>query len=718
MSATANMVKNDTPKPALFQCDKCGFELPVKAGLFGMRVKCPKCTHVGKVILRSKSTHSEQAEAPRPEARRCPFCLEVLPGANEDVPADSQEDAGSEGAGIPVAAAKEAVPRAAAIPPLGAPRLGQNAHEPTNGKGKSPAATNGPSSQRAAETPIGATAFPAAQVPAKPTTGEGKTSVGSNGSSPQRAADAPAKPPNGNGMTPAGMFGTPTQREGATPPKLLYAAAKDESTPTTAARNAVLEPRTRCPYCHEDIFVHARKCKHCGEFLDEELRMTRLKTVAGVATTGFLANGTGKRAKIAALCAAAVVVVGLSIVTIRALVGSGGGTSSVQARGPEGSGAAQAGGGGEAAGASAHSSSSIEPLAKSLRPVLVAAEFKDLAGSALKFTASGAGAEPWNAQVRPAIVPGKGALGVITLPYQFISTDPKAPSTRGKFVLELTMRGQQWVLDRAFREARFRGAPGHESEIPEEDRQRAIDNDSTNRLRDMVERIQAGTYESGAPPGGTAAAPAASPVAVAVAPPTSPAPAVAAPTAGPVPSAAPIAAPPPAVTPVATPAPTPVAAVPAPPAAPAIAAPAAPAGAGAQSGIEPLAKALRQTLETTEMKDAAGVVQFASSGTGAEPWKSQVRPSLTPGKGQQGIITLPYQFTSAEPKVPSSRGKLILEFSMSGQQWVLDRAFREVRFRGGAGHESEIPEEDRSRAPDNDTVARIQEVLQKIQPGS
>lgn len=31
----------------------------------------------------------------------------------------------------------------------------------------------------------------------------------------------------------------------------------------------------RCPYCQEDIAVGAKKCKHCGEVLDETLKEVR-----------------------------------------------------------------------------------------------------------------------------------------------------------------------------------------------------------------------------------------------------------------------------------------------------------------------------------------------------------------------------------------------------------------------------------------------------------
>ena len=28
----------------------------------------------------------------------------------------------------------------------------------------------------------------------------------------------------------------------------------------------------KCPYCSEEILIDAKKCKHCGEYLDSELR--------------------------------------------------------------------------------------------------------------------------------------------------------------------------------------------------------------------------------------------------------------------------------------------------------------------------------------------------------------------------------------------------------------------------------------------------------------
>ena len=36
-----------------------------------------------------------------------------------------------------------------------------------------------------------------------------------------------------------------------------------------------------CPYCSEEILITARKCKHCGEYLDESLKIQRQSKKSG-----------------------------------------------------------------------------------------------------------------------------------------------------------------------------------------------------------------------------------------------------------------------------------------------------------------------------------------------------------------------------------------------------------------------------------------------------
>ena len=46
-----------------------------------------------------------------------------------------------------------------------------------------------------------------------------------------------------------------------------------------------MEETKNCPYCGEEILAGAKKCKHCGEWLDEHSEGTSLETEAVVKKT-------------------------------------------------------------------------------------------------------------------------------------------------------------------------------------------------------------------------------------------------------------------------------------------------------------------------------------------------------------------------------------------------------------------------------------------------
>jgi TM2 domain-containing membrane protein YozV len=47
---------------------------------------------------------------------------------------------------------------------------------------------------------------------------------------------------------------------------------------TPANPTVTTETNIKCPYCAEVIAAAAKKCKHCGEFLDETLQYARMPT--------------------------------------------------------------------------------------------------------------------------------------------------------------------------------------------------------------------------------------------------------------------------------------------------------------------------------------------------------------------------------------------------------------------------------------------------------
>jgi len=83
---------------------------------------------------------------------------------------------------------------------------------------------------------------------------------------------------------------------------------------TQVNTTATTETNIKCPYCAEVIAAAAKKCKHCGEFLDQTLRQERMPTPVPqqrtwnpgtAAVLSFVIPGTGQLYKgqiLAGLC--------------------------------------------------------------------------------------------------------------------------------------------------------------------------------------------------------------------------------------------------------------------------------------------------------------------------------------------------------------------------------------------------------------------------------
>jgi len=244
-------------------------------------------------------------------------------------------------------------------------------------------------------------------------------------------------------------------KEAGGPSDGTYHAETPTGAPAGKAVRRLPEPTTRCPFCQEEILSAARKCKHCGEYLDEALRQ--------VMEHGRTANVQAQPHRFsislprpAILGVAAVVLVGLGIVVWLATRGGGAPTQGPAPAQPTV--------------APATASPAFEAVGAAVRKALEGTEVKDAGGSVMRFLNEAEGGT-WQSSVRKADAPGKQAHATIEVPYRLTSTNPKVASARGKLVLEFAKQGNDWRFQSASRRVCIVVTAGKEQELPEEDQQ-------------------------------------------------------------------------------------------------------------------------------------------------------------------------------------------------------------------------------------------------------
>ena len=475
MSMELNNVSIDSSDGVAFRCHFCGYEQQVKDHLEGRRARCPRCGRVSRVAT---STFSPSDEAEPVDSDLPPDRPE--PASKGYVPDDEPADSGDWKRPISTTPAKTPSPSATKRCP--------HCHKLLE---EAPSPSGSPAASPPSPKPTGAVPAPAAGRDGRPTatagTGDGRrplppvekeTRKASPAVTAERPSSAPTSSSGATRVVPASPA-SPVAGSRPAPQGASQGASRNPPpSPLVDRTKTHEEPRTRCPYCREEIHAYSRKCKHCGEYLEETLRAQRTQMVQSVKSPkgfGFSLPTLSRRQKVIGLAATLVIVGGLVFWASRP-----GGASQ----------AARAGGGTKVVGGSGGDAPAegpaIETLAAALKKALEGTEAKDLAGNATQFSAAGPDAAPWTSDLNKD-------KGVILLPYRFLSADPKIPSTRGVVQLELSPRGRRWDLTGAFRRATFRGLPGKDSAIPEDDQQtlRLPENDAAVlQIKGTLQQVQ------------------------------------------------------------------------------------------------------------------------------------------------------------------------------------------------------------------------------------
>ena len=441
--------KREAPQAAAFRCGYCGYssELPIEA--LGKKAKCPECGEVTRVMTAIGAMSAPADEkAPRAALFVCDQCdyatelpIETV-GKKAKCP-ECGELTRVRSAQPTIMTELETVKRAAPskqeedVDSLATSYLGRATRQERTRQRSIPLA---PEARQ--HCPHCHQLMPAKPDAAKP------------------APPAQAKP-----------AAAPTQPEPRHSP-----ISGSRSASESPARPAA-DPVMRCPFCREVILLAARKCKHCGEYLDDSLRCLsepknnkdrREKNSSRSApeSTGF--NGLQElwyRIGPVKLLIAVGVLAVLGYFVVQSL-----GRKNIAAPGTPGSPGAvvEAGSGGGDDKSSAAGKGTLDKLTHNLEKQLKDTSIRTSGGSTLTFETSDKGLMPWDCELSGA---GKSLKGRVTVPFKLESSEPALASGRGRYILEFASKaGGAWELQSVTKETRVTIKGGVETQIPDEDR--------------------------------------------------------------------------------------------------------------------------------------------------------------------------------------------------------------------------------------------------------
>ncbi len=271
---------------------------------------------------------------------------------------------------------------------------------------------------------------------------------------PKPAPQASAQPAAAPAQSPAAPAQSPAaSTQGAPRPSALPSSRPASESPGKPAT----EPIMRCPFCREVILLAARKCKHCGEYLDDTLRClsepsnnNSRNNNRREGSTRNVPEDTGHRALRelwrrvgpVRLALAVLVVAGLGWAAVHFLGGRSGPAATPGAKGTIA--AAEAGSGGpEDKSSSSAPKTALDKLAAKMEKQLQDTAIRSPDGGSLNFESSDKGIMPWGCETSGS---DKSLKGSITVPYKLDRSEKHLPSSRGRYVLNFLFKKGQWEL--------------------------------------------------------------------------------------------------------------------------------------------------------------------------------------------------------------------------------------------------------------------------------